>query len=346
MTRGGETSASDRQAPHGGWLRHAVFLPVGALLASSCLTVAFAPSALAETATASPAPAQTVERGDRPDTSSDPAAALSTRRDNTRMELDALSKTINLSEQRAQALQAEIADIEKTNEGLRAALVASAGKRQALEQQISDGEEKLADLRVREDTVHQSLKARRGVLAEVLAALQRMGRNPPPALLVTPEDALGSVRSAILLGAVVHGIRHETENLAADLQALARLHADIFAQKTSLGNDMTSRLEEERRMNMLMAEKEKLKGRNTSDLAAERRKVEQLASQATSLQGLIGSLESEIGSVRDAAAAARAEEEARARLSEAEREAAKELARNAVPDKNRIAPAFEFSELQ
>ena len=29
-----------------------------------------------------------------------------------------------------------------------------------------------------------------------------MGRNPPPALLVSPEDALGSVRSAILLGAV------------------------------------------------------------------------------------------------------------------------------------------------
>ena len=41
--------------------------------------------------------------------------------------------------------------------------------------------------------------------------------NPPPALLVTPDDALSSVRSAILLGAVVPGIRGETEKLAAEL---------------------------------------------------------------------------------------------------------------------------------
>ncbi|MCD7108233.1 murein hydrolase activator EnvC [Rhizobium sp. DKSPLA3] len=333
QTRRGKAGAGDRTVPRG----HS--LPRGLLI--STLLTAFAPVAL-------PAYAQEAERGDRPAAAApeDPAAALSQRRNNTRIELEALSKTIGLSQERALALQSEIADIEKTNESLRQALVESAGKRQALERQIADGEGKLADLRLREDTVHQSLKARRGVLAEVLAALQRMGRNPPPALLVTPEDALGSVRSAILLGAVVPGIRHETENLAADLQALAGLRTEIVNQKQALGNDMTARLEEERRMNMLVAEKEKLKDRNTTELAAERRKAEQLASQATSLQGLIGSLETEIGSVRAAAEAARAEEEARARLSEAEREAARALARNAVPDKNRIAPAYEFSELQ
>ncbi|WP_092930987.1 murein hydrolase activator EnvC family protein [Rhizobium sp. 9140] len=336
MTRRGQTrrriaGAGDRTMRHGRSLR--------CILLVSTVLITFAPLGLA-------AHAQEAERGDRPAAPEDPAAALSQRRNNTRIELEALSKTINLSQERALALQSEIADIEKTNESLRQALVESAGKRQALEQQIADGETKLADLRVREDTVHQSLKARRGVLAEVLAALQRMGRNPPPALLVTPEDALGSVRSAILLGAVVPGIRHETENLAADLKALAGLRTQIVNQKQALGNDMTARLEEERRMNMLVAEKEKLKDRNATELAAERRKAEQLASQATSLQDLIGSLETEIGSVRAAADAARAEEEARARLSEAEREAARELARNAVPDKNRIAPAYEFSELQ
>ena len=52
---------------------------------------------------------------------------------------------------------------------------------------------------------------RRGVLAEVLGALQRMGLNPPPAILVRPEDALASVRSAILLGAVFLGERLATK---------------------------------------------------------------------------------------------------------------------------------------
>jgi septal ring factor EnvC (AmiA/AmiB activator) len=279
-------------------------------------------------------------------TPADPAADLTLKRDSTRGELEALSKTITLSNDRAAELQASIAEIEKTSDSLRTALVDSADKRKALEQQIVDGEEKLNTLRTKEDAVHASLRARRGVLAEVLAALQRMGRNPPPALLVTPEDALASVRSAILLGAVVPGIRHETENLAADLKALAGVRNDIVVQKQSLGADMTARLEEERRMNMLIAEKEKLKQRSATELASERRKAEQLATQATSLEGLIGSIESEIASVRDAAAAARAEEENRRLMSDAQRAEARALANSVTPDKNRIAPAYAFSDLQ
>ncbi|WP_438751228.1 murein hydrolase activator EnvC family protein [Pararhizobium sp. O133] len=297
------------------------------------------------------ASAQTTDTTERPaagqaTAQNDPAAALQLKRDSTRSELEALSKTITLSNDRAAELQASIVDLEKTSESLRSAIVTSADKRKALEQQIVDGEEKLTTLRIKEDAVHRSLRARRGVLAEVLAALQRMGRNPPPALLVTPEDALGSVRSAILLGAVVPGIRHETENLAADLQALSGVRKEITAQKQTLGEDMASRLEEERRMNMLIAEKQKLKQRSTTELASERRKAEQLASQATSLEGLIGSIETQIASVRDAAEAARIEEENRRQMSEAQREEARELAKSTTPDKNRIAPAYAFSDLQ
>lgn len=295
--------------------------------------------------------AQTTETTERPSAGQtapqdDPAAALQLKRDSTRSELEALSKTITLSQERAVELQASIDDLEKTSESLRSAIVTSADKRKALEQEIVDGEEKLTTLRTKEDAVHRSLRARRGVLAEVLAALQRMGRNPPPALLVTPEDALGSVRSAILLGAVVPGIRHETEDLAADLQALSGLRKEITAQKQSLGDDMSARLEEERRMNMLIAEKQKLKHRSATELASERRKAEQLASQATSLEGLIGSIEGQIASVREAAEAARAEEEKRRQMSDAQREEARELAKSVTPDKNRIAPAYAFSDLQ
>ncbi|MGZ2374036.1 septal ring factor EnvC (AmiA/AmiB activator) [Sinorhizobium medicae] len=276
----------------------------------------------------------------------DPAADLAVRRDSTASELEALSRTITLSRERSQSLEKTIAEIDKNNEALRDALVSSAAKRQELERKIVDGEKKLGDLRVKEDVVRRSLRARRGLLAEVLAALQRMGRNPPPAILVTPEDALGSVRSAILLGAVVPEIREQTESLVADLKALADIRVGIAREREELTAAMTARLEEERRMSMLVAEKEKLRQRNAADLAAEQRKAEELALQATNLEGLIASIENEISSVREAAAAARAEEEERRRMSEAEREAARELARSAVPDKNRIAPAYVFSELR
>lgn len=336
MTTGAAKQARKEQPGNTGWLCFRA-----SLFAAALLFATGAPAQTPETpdqnpqAAAGQAPAQ-----------ADPAAELAVKRDSTRSELEALSKTITLSNDRAAQLQAGIAELEKTSESLRTALVDSANKRKALEQQIIDGEEKLTTLRTKEDAVHASLRARRGVLAEVLAALQRMGRNPPPALLVTPEDALASVRSAILLGAVVPGIRHETENLAADLKALAGVRKEIVAQKQSLGDDMTARLEEERRMNMLIVEKQKLKQRSATELASERRKAEQLAAQATSLEGLIGSIESEIASARDAAAAAKAEEENRRLMSEAQRTEARELANSTTPDKNRIAPAYAFSDLQ
>jgi septal ring factor EnvC (AmiA/AmiB activator) len=120
----------------------------------------------------------------------DPAAELAAKRDQTRAELETLSKTISLSTDKVSTLQQSIADLEKSTESIRQALIDSAARRKALEKQILESEKKLADLGVKEDGIRRSLHERRGLLAEVLAALQRMGRNPPPALLVTPDDAL------------------------------------------------------------------------------------------------------------------------------------------------------------
>ncbi|ASR08590.1 hypothetical protein CHY08_16650 [Rhizobium leguminosarum bv. viciae] len=276
----------------------------------------------------------------------DPAAELAAKRDQTRAELETLSKTINLSTDKVSALQQSITDLEKSTESIRQALIDSAARRKTLEKQILESEKKLADLGVKEDGIHRSLHERRGLLAEVLAALQRMGRNPPPALLVTPDDALASVRSAILLGAVVPGIRKETDKLAADLASLAALQTASAAEKISLTATMTNGIEEERRMDLLLAENDKLSRSNAAELEAERKRSEELAGKATSLEGLVDSMESEIASVRDAAAAARQAEENRKLLTDEQRAQAKALADSGVPDKNRIAPAYPFGELK
>ena len=276
----------------------------------------------------------------------DPAAELQAKRDQTRAELEALAKTLTLSSEKSKGLEDSIAALEKSTVSLRAALIDSATRRRALDTQINDSEKKLAALQVRQDRARASLHERRGLLAEVLAALQRMGRNPPPALLVTPDDALSSVRSAILLGAVVPGIRKETDKLAANLQELASVATDIGTEKSTLTAAMTNSLEEDRRMDLLLVENDKLRGQNAQELETERRRSEELATKATSLEGLIGSLENEIASVRDAAAAARLEEQQRQMMTDEQRQKAKALAESGVPDKNRIAPAYAFSDLK
>lgn len=318
---------------------------VSRLLRPALLSAVLSLALLSHSAIAEPNEAM-VTTGSLPKAEVDPAAALSLRRDSTRRELETLSRSITVSDEKTKALEAEIAKLDKSRQTLRDEIVKSAAMRKDMEEKILAGEKRLEGMREREAGVRASLHERRGLLAEVLAALQRMGRNPPPALLVTPDDALSSVRSAILLGAVVPGIRKETDGLVDDLSALMDIKSDIDREHTELTDAMQLRLEEEKRSELLIAENEALATTNNRTLAAERRRAEELAARASSLGGLIGSLEQEIGSVRDAAALATAQEEQRRNQSDAEREKARALARDSVPDKNRIAPAYEFQELQ
>ncbi len=271
---------------------------------------------------------------------------LTIRRNATESELRDIAKSIAEAKAHSQTLEASLLGIERTTAGLREALVESAAKRKDLERQTLATEARLKDLQAKESRTKASLHARRGLLAEVLAALQRMGRNPPPALLVTPDDALSSVRSAILLGAVVPGIRSETDKLAADLKALSDVKTEIAHERETYVATMASALEEENRMTRLISENDKLSIRSKAELESEKQRTEELAARATSLENLISSIERDIASARQAAEASKLEDLKRQNMSPEELEQARRAAETNLPDKNRIAPAYPFSVLK
>lgn len=271
---------------------------------------------------------------------------LTVKRNATQSELRDIAKSMAEAKAHSQTLEQSLLGIERTTAGLREALVQSAGRRKDLERQTLAAEDRLVDLQKKEGSVKTSLHARRGLLAEVLAALQRMGRNPPPALLVTPDDALSSVRSAILLGAVVPGIRGETDKLAADLKALSDVRISLAQERQTFVNTMASALEEETRMSRLIEENDRLSLRNRAELESERKRTTELAARATSLEGLINSMETEIESARQASEASRVEALKRQNMTPAEAEQARRDADANLPDKNRIAPAYPFSILK
>jgi septal ring factor EnvC (AmiA/AmiB activator) len=234
-----------------------------------------------------------------------PAELLAKEQQASRDELSKLSQAITLSEDKVAELEAEIASLGKDQATIRSELVDAADRQKELQQKLSDDEKKLTALHLRQDAIHANLKARRGVFAEVLGALERMGRNPPPALLVTPNDALASVRSAILLGAVVPEMRQETHALVTQLQALADVREAIGAEKAQMVATLTKIAAERKRLSLLMEEKKRLQSENQSRLAAERQHSEQLAAKADNLNELIASLEARITSARQEAAQAR-----------------------------------------
>lgn len=261
-------------------------------------------------------------------------ASLASAPDQQRAEFERVSREMSLSAERRQALADEIALVKKDNATLTAALIQSAKTEKKLGQDIDDISGRLETLKQQEAGIRSSLAARRGVLAEVLGALQRMGLNPPPAILVRPEDALASVRSAILLGAVVPELRGETEILAADLSELSRVAASIEAERTRLVATVGEQLAEKQRLSLLLAEKQRLQSERETALDAEQKRSEELAAKAKSLKGLIASLEAE-------ARAAEARKQAEAE--KARRDA--ELAALAVPERNRLVESAPFSAL-
>ena len=206
-------------------------------------------------------------------------------------ELQSLRDRQKQSAEAEAALKREIEEIGSDGRKLNQALIDSAARIRDLETRTAATEARLGPLDADRDRVQKSLESRRAVIAEVLAALQRMGLHPPPALLVSPDDALKAVRSAILLGAVLPDMRQEVQSLAKDLDDLLRLRKDITAERDRLKGEAAAMAAERARMAALIGERQKQQSDREAALAAERARAVDLAKQARSLQDLIAKLE-------------------------------------------------------
>ncbi len=227
--------------------------------------------------------------------------------------LAGINHELSLGEEKKRQLQQEIASLKKDRTVISKTLVAVAARAGKLESRLDEIEKRLGVFGAQEREIRQSLHGRRDLLSKVLAALQRMGRKPPPALLVRPDDALASIRSAVILGAVVPELRAETGILIADLKELARLRVGILEQKQVHASSLVSLAEENARLSLLVDKKLKLEGKTRQALNAQSGKTRQLAEKATSLKQLIGSLSAQIEDADLAARKAREAEDARSK---------------------------------
>ncbi len=251
-------------------------------------------------------------------------------------------ETLRVEQQRVMDAEAklkrEVEAIGEDRRKLNQSLIDTAARLRAVEERIAGAETRLAALETNARNVRQSLAGRRATIIEVLATLQRIGRRPPPAVMVSPEDALQSVRTAILLGAVLPEMRGEADALAADLSELVKVRDQIAAERDTLGRDLAALSDENNRMTLLVQERQKRQADAEKALAAERGRAGALARQADNLKDLIARMEQHVpASARAASAAAAA-----ASRAEGEKPAAgTKLA--ALQDPGRLTPAIAFA---
>jgi murein hydrolase activator len=252
-------------------------------------------------------------------------------------ELDAVRTEQKQAAEAEGRLKAEIAAIGEDRRKLNQALIDAAARLRAVEARIAQSEARLSEFAQTEDRIRASLEGRRAVIAQVLAALQRIGRRPPPALLVRPEHALESVRTAMMLGAVLPDMRQEVDQLASDLAELVRVRAAVVTERQQLSGDLTTLAEDRNRKQALETERQKRQGEAEQALDSERQRALQLARQAGNLADLIVRLEQGLDS---AARAARKADQSGDGKGDGKSEGRGNLA--ALKDPGRLTPAVAF----
>jgi len=301
----------------------AVALPLAVELATSSLVRAqSAPAAKAQPPAAAPpqTPAAT------------PADALRQRD----QELSATLAKQRVSAEAQAKLKAEIEALSEDRKKFNQQLIDTAAKIRDTEANIDATQARLKPLDDRQALFENSLAERRSTIIEILAALERIGRQPPPALMVRPEDALQAVRTAITLGAVVPEMRAQADALAGDLADLAAVRKQILAERDKLASDIAALGRDQLRMTLLIDQRQKKQAVAEQALQGERAHAADLARQADTIKDLIGKLEQDLDPAE-----------------RAKRDSARAIANDATKphlaalgDPGRLSPAVAFADMR
>ena len=253
-------------------------------------------------------------------------------------ELKAIEQRLAGNTEARAALEKEMAAIRADRAALNKALLDTTARTQAAEERLGALETRLGLLQSSETAIRRSLDGRRNLIAEVLAALQRIGRRPPPAVLVRPEDILEAVRASMLLGAVVPDLRQEVEILGTDLAELVRLRNGIATEKSRIGTEMEQIASERQRLASLIEARREREASAARDVEQQATLGKELAGQARSMRDFVEKIEKEISVANKAADAARQA------IEQETREQRERMTALAFKDPARLAPKIAFAE--
>ena len=259
-------------------------------------------------------------------------------RDEHLRELRSIEQLIDESDQERKRIEDEIAALNAEREKLRRDLVAAADKVRALEDRASDAEERLAKEVAQEKALKASLEGRRELIGHVLAALQRIGGKPPPAVIVSAQDILVAVRASRVLGAVLPGLRDAARTLAADLTELARLRDAITAERDGLKTDLAQLGDERSRLTALIATRQASVAADEIALTEAGKRQAGLAQRAKNLREFLASIDADIAQSEKRAADERKAAEALVASTQSSFNAA------SLKEPQRLAPKIAFAD--
>ncbi len=205
-------------------------------------------------------------------------------------ELGTVQQEITSSAASLEKIKSDIANAIKEQGLISDRLISIAKTIQSQETAITAAEERILKLRKEEIILRADLAEKQEVLSELLAGLQTLEQNPPPALVVEPNDVLAALRGAMMFGTLVPELRIEADILAKKLSRLNRIREAVEKEKSVLSASVTNLKTAQIDLDQLIAQKKQLVFDSSGKLDSEKRRAAELAERAKTLKQLVADL--------------------------------------------------------
>ena len=142
-------------------------------------------------------------------------------------------------------------------ESLRKKLIATAAKIQTLEAQKASLQTDIAGLQAQDDALAAGFANDRVAVTKLLAILERLQHDMPPALAVRPDDALAAARGSMLVGASLPPVYAQAASLARRIEKLRTTRAALVARQLDASKNAAALGKAQGELAVLSAQKDR-----------------------------------------------------------------------------------------
>ena len=226
--------------------------------------------------------------------SSTPSSSTS-RLNDAQQQLQQLDEVLQNNKAEQQNINNEIQQIGEEKARLNQNLIAVANNIQNIEAATTALEQDLVRLNLQEDDMNQTLLMKEQNLAILLGAMQRLGHNPPPALIVSPQNALQAVRAVQVMGAISTPLQIEAEELAQNLHDITLIRHQKQQNATQLRSSIAALTEQKAMLDGLLMQKNQQLTSRADALKEIEKAIQDIVDKAKSIDDLIETVEREVG---------------------------------------------------
>ncbi|OLF75277.1 hypothetical protein AWH62_05510 [Maricaulis sp. W15] len=151
-------------------------------------------------------------------------------------------------------------------------------------------ERELARLGQEEAELLSRLTADRETLIDILAAIQRIESQTPPAVMAAPDDAAEAARAASLMAEVAPALRERADQIATQLTQLREVRASIESEQASLSTAEQALSAQRLELEVLIAERRALEARRRNEAVSFLEAASDAGQRARSIRSLISEL--------------------------------------------------------